>query len=183
MLSDQARVGLERIFAHAAASTLALGANDSVVVEAVAGSVGAARLTEKPEESFIVLTIASYHFRLLTLFHLDVDPATRQYFSGGDPARPLAATLGELGNLCCGAMKRELGKYFPHTGMSTPDLLDGKCLAFLAELKPALVLGQRVVINASLVIRATLCLCAYVPIDFRVEASAALEETGMIELF
>ena len=192
MLSEQAKVGLDRIFAQAAKSTLLVDSDDRLEIEVSrgvsemrdeSGDSGKTSAKEKKVGPFIVLTIASYNFRLLVLFHLDVDPVSRQYFTSGNPTRGLGEALSELGNLCCGAMKRELGKHFPHTGMSTPYILEGKCLAFLDELEPTHTSRQRIVINDDISLHAALCLCAYTPIDFRVEAAAAVEQTGMLELF
>ena len=67
--------------------------------------------------------------------------------------------------------------------MSTPYLLSGVCFPFLKELKPAYQAHHRIAINAAPVIDATLCLCAYAPIDFRVDAPAYAPATGELELF
>lgn len=177
MVSEQARKGLDQIFARAAQASLALGDSDTVTVEALA--------TVQPVETpqILVLTVASYVFRLLTVFHFNDDRATRDYFTRAAPGRDFAEVVGEIGNLCCGAMNRELGEHFVHTGMSTPTLLKGACLPFLRELKPAYLAQQRIVINGGLVLHATLCLCAYAPIDFRVDAHAEAVTTGELELF
>ncbi len=177
MVSENAKDGLNRIFARAAQASLAIGDADRVTVEplAMAQPVDTAHI--------LVLTVASYVFRLLTVFHLNDDSATRDYFARGAPDRDFAEIVGEVGNLCCGAMNRELGEHFAHTGMSTPTLLGGACLRFLDELKPAHLARQRIVINDALTLHATLCLCAYAPIDFRVDAHAAAPVSGALELF
>ena len=177
MVSEQAKASLNRIFARAAQASLALGDADTVTVEALS----TLRALETPQ--ILVLTVASYVFRLLTVFHLGDDLATQDYFTRAAPGCPFDEVVGELGNLCCGAMNRELGEHFVHTGMSTPTLLRGACLPFLDELKPAFVSPQRIVINSALTLYATLCLCAYAPIDFSVDAQAAALATGELEFF
>ena len=177
MVSEQAKDGLNRIFARAAQASLALADSDTVTVEPLT----TAHAVDTPQ--ILVLTVASYVFRLLTVFHLGDDRATQDYFTRAAPGRPFDEVVGELGNLCCGAMNRELGEHLAHPGMSPPTLLGGACLRFLDELKPAHLARQRIVINDALTLHATLCLCAYAPIDFRVDAQAAALATGELEFF
>ena len=177
MVSEQARNGFDQIFARAAQATLALGDSDTVTVETLATVLP----VETPQ--ILVLTVASYVFRLFTVFHFNDDGAPQDYLARAAPGRAFREAVGELGNLCCGAMNRELGEHFVHTGMSTPYLLKGACLPFLRELKPAYLAQYRIVINGGLTLHATLCLCAYAPIDFRVDAHTAAPATGELELF
>ena len=176
-ISDSAKTGIDQIFIRAARASLAQNAADTVAIEPLA----MAQNVDTPQ--ILVLTVASYVFRLMTIFHVSSDRATQDYFTRSDPERVLSEVFGELGNLCCGAMNRDLGQHFLHTGMSTPYLLESACIAFLNELKPAYVAQHRIVINDSLVMHATLCLCAYAPIDFHVNTQIAAEATGELELF
>ena len=176
-ISEDAKNGIDLIFARAARVSLARDAGDSVAVE----TMTMAQAVDTPH--MLVLTVASYAFRLLTIFHFNDDGATREHFARGAAGRDFAEIVGEIGNLCCGAMNRELGEHFVHTGMSTPTLLSGACLPFLNELKPAHLARRRIVINGALTLHATLCLCAYAPIDFRVDPQIAAEATGELELF
>ena len=176
-ISDSAKDGIDQIFIRAARASLARDAADTVAI----APLTPAQAVETPQ--MLVLTLASYVFRLLTIFHFNDDGATRDYFTRGAPGRDFGEVVGEIGNLCCGAMNREFGEHFIHTGMSTPTLLSGACLPFLDELKPAHLARHRIVINDALVLHATLCLCAYAPIDFRVDAHAEAPATGELELF
>ena len=179
MISEQAKEGLERIFERAIVANFRRDAGDSVRVDALPALPDGG----KNENSMLVLTIVSYFFRLLTIFHVNNDKTTRDYFAGTATESKLGEVLCEIGNLSCGAMNRELGKLFMHTGMSTPDLLQDQCFGFLDELKPSFVSRHRIVINDAVFIDATLCLCAYSPIDFCVGKEEAPEETGLLELF
>lgn len=180
MVSEQAKRGLDAIFTKAARAHLVLDEADSIEIEQLPGAPG----VDTPGRKIVVLTISSYLFRLLTIFHVDPDRGTQAYYKGGEAGRACHEIFGERGNLCVGAMNRELGNHFPHTGMSTPAVLEGKCIGFLDALRPAYVSRHRIGINAAVSLHATLCLCAYAPIDFRVDATAALEEaTGGLELF
>jgi len=179
MISEQARRGVNLIFTKAAANNLALAPSDKIEIERLDGH----GLVMPPEKNILVLTIASYVFRLLTIFHVNTDAATEAYFTRSGTAGEFGDCFGEIGNRCCGAMNRELGRYFQHLGMSTPTMLDAQCLPFLAELKPTCLAHHRIRINDMLTLHATLCLRAYAPIDFNVDHQAAPEATGELELF
>lgn len=178
-VSEDARQAVDHLFTQAVRANLVMDAADAIEIEQLPGS----GIVETPEANIFVLTISSYLFRLLTVFHVDPDGAAAAYFSKDDAGRAFHEVFGEVGNLCCGAMNRELGKHFLHTGMSTPNMLGRRCVTYLNELKPDYVSRHRIGINDSVALHATLCLCAYAPIDFRVDTSAALEETGGLELF
>ncbi|MFO1386841.1 MAG: hypothetical protein U1F55_11860 [Chitinivorax sp.] len=67
MISEQAKEGVEFIFMKAAKSNLALGEDAVVEIQPVTDMT----VTEFPEQTVIVLTISSFLFRLLTIFHID----------------------------------------------------------------------------------------------------------------
>lgn len=177
-ISDSAKQGLDRIFSRAAGACLALADGDSVAVDPLPRGIFI-----EPPGQLLVLTIANFAFKLLTIFHVEDNRAAQRYFSKPDAGLGFADVFPELGNLCCGAMNRELGAYFPHLGMSTPYPLDRQCLPFIDVLKPAHLAQYRIVINGDLVLHATLCLCAYAPVDFRYIASEPETASGALELF
>ena len=179
MISESAKNGLNVIFSRAAKATLALQPGDAVEVETLPG----APLVDKPGSRILVLTVASYAFRLLVIFHLDDDPASADYFTRSGTGPAYDEVISELGNLCCGAMNRELGNYFVHTGMSTPYVLESRCLLFLRELNPGHIARQRIRIGAQASMYATLCVCAYAALDFQVTAESHAEVTGELEFF
>lgn len=180
MVSENAKQALDAIFARAAAASLAMDAADPVEVERLPGD-GSAAL---PGRQIVVLTISSFRFRLLTVFHVDADGEAARYFVPADSGRDFAEAFGEVGNLCCGAMNRELGKHFVHTGMSTPYLLERACAGYLTELKPSHLAQYRLRIGGRLTLHATLCLCTYGRFDIHADhAAAAAQEAGALELF
>jgi hypothetical protein len=178
-VSENARHAVNHIFTRAASANLVMSPADSIEIQQLPGN----GLIETPEENIFVLTISSYRFRLLTVFHLEPAGRNASYFCRDDSAQGFLEAFSEIGNLCCGAMNRELGKHFLHTGMSTPNILQRGCLTYLDELKPSYVTQFGIRINDSVGMHATLCLCAYAPIDFRVDPQAAAEETGALEFF
>ena len=179
MISEQAKQGVDFIFTKAAAANLAMGPDDCCEITPLPD----VSVVDFPEETIVVLTISSFLFRLLTIFHVNDDVVTREYFTKGAADKQLFEVLSEIGNLCCGAMNRELLHSFPHLGMSTRYVLNRQCLAFLDELKPGYVSGYAISINNTVQMHASLCLCEYAPIDFSVDMSSTEEETGALELF
>ena len=179
MITENVKHGVDFIFTKAAKANLVATAGDSIEVTALPSG----KLVETPEKNIVVLTVSSYLFRLLTIFHINRDKGTEAYFTKGDASVDFFEAFSELGNMCCGAMNRDLGNYFPHLGMSTPYVLDSKCLPFLKELKPNYVSQHNIVINGSINLHGTFCMCSYAPIDFRVDMSIAEEATGALEMF
>ena len=179
MISDQARRTIDEVFARSVRATLAMDRGaDRLEVTPLES---AALMVPGPSKRLVVLTIASYLFRLTTVFALPDDRSTRSYFSRGNREEALDEIFSELGNLCCGAMNRELGGHFPHLGMSTPVVLDAGCLSFIDALKAQHVVSHNVRINDAVALTATLCLRAYGPLDFRVNAQD-VAEAGVLEL-
>ena len=179
MISDQAKKGIDHIFMMSAKSRLALDSGDTCAIEPMKES----KLNEMPEKNIVVLTISSMQFRLLMIFHIDENPATRAYFVRDAKDKTFGDVFSEVGNLCCGAMNHELLRHFPHLGMSTPYTLSSQCVAYLGELKPGYLSRYAITINGSVQLHATLCVCEYAPLDFAVDTTAAQEETGGLELF
>ena len=180
MFSQQARNSIDFIFRKVAKSTFALQPEHSCIVTPLNGT----KADQFPEKDVIVLTISSLLFRLVMILHVNDSPPARRYFSNDSENRDLADALSETLNLCSGAMNRELLRYFPHLGMSTPYILDSRCLKHLKQLKPEQVSCYELNIdNDAVRLHLTLCLCAYAPVDFSADMSVATEETGELELF
>lgn len=179
MVTEDAKRGVNSIFTRAVVANLVRSDADSIRVVPISES----GLVELPESRIFVLTIASYLFRLMTIFHLHPGKETEAFFSRSNSRLSCNEVFYEVGNLCVGAMNRELRTHFGHIGMSTPYMLESKCLAFIKELKPSYLAQHRIEINDSIAMHATLCLCAYAPIDFSVSAQASAEVTGALELF
>jgi hypothetical protein len=179
VITESVKQGIDFIFTKAAKSNLCVGEGDSIEIT----SLPTGKIIETPEKHIVVLTISSYLFRLLTIFHINTDKVTEAYFKKSDAGADFFEVFSEVGNLTCGAMNRDIGNYFPHLGMSTPYILESKCIPFLKELKPNYVSQHKIIINDQVSMHATLCMCSYAPIDFKVDMSIAAEETGALELF
>ncbi len=145
------------------------------------------------EKKMVVLTISSYLFRLVVMFHFTADAATRAHFarlhgvSASEMSeQALLDAIAECGNLCCGIFNRELGRYFPHLGMSTPNVIDRQCAAYLQKLNCAHIRHfaiELVDLPESPRFHVSLCVSAYAPLDFAVAAEEQVDTTGELELF
>ena len=89
MISEQAKEGVEFIFMKAAKSNLALGEDAVVEIQPVTDMA----VTEFPEQTVIVLTISSFLFRLLTIFHIDDTAELKDYFTRGSSDRSLVEEI------------------------------------------------------------------------------------------
>lgn len=179
MISQQAKQGIDYIFAKSVKANLALSPGDVCDIQMLSGN----KSGEFSEKSIVVLTITSFLFRVLTIFHVDEGPEMRNYFLKGVTDKTFLEVFSEIGNLCAGSMNRYLLHHFPHLGMSTPYILDGRCIQFINELNPGYLSRHAITINDSVRLQATLCMCVYAPIDFVVDKSVTEEETGGLELF
>ncbi len=177
MITPQAKKSMDTIFMKSVRQNLGRLTEDTVTVLSVADT--AAKFQEK---NIIIFTISSFIFRLLTIFHFDETSALRRYFLEGNGDRELEDVLYEKGNLCCGAMNRELLKNFGHLGMSTPYLLGWECLEFIGDLKPGHLARFEIRLPDDAVMRASICCCENAPIDFKFD-EAHEEETGELEFF
>jgi hypothetical protein len=179
VISQQAKQGIDYIFAKSARNNLILDPGDVCNIEMLNESSGHKFL----EKDIVVLTISSFLFRVMTIFHIGEDAATRDYFLKKTPNKSLTEVFSEVGNLCSGAMNRELLQHFPHLGMSTPYTLSSRCLSFLSELNPGHLSRHAITINGSAHLQATVCMCGYAPIDFTVDTTATADTSGELELF
>ncbi|CAB3797974.1 hypothetical protein LMG28614_04688 [Paraburkholderia ultramafica] len=179
MISAHAKDSFDRIFRKAAQTRLPMDSGDLCEIAPLAeAGAGATRDTQ-----VVVLTISSIVFRLLLILHFDEDDHTRRYYLNDADERPFQEVFLEICNLCCGAMNQELLRCFPDLGMSTPYVLNARCLPHLHELKPALLASYSVTLNGDVRLAATVCVCANAPLDFVADTSAIEETSGELELF
>lgn len=179
MISSQTQQSINYIFAKAAEATLTLASGDQCHVEVLPGKPEGELL----ENHVVVFTISSFLFRVVIIFHIDSAQTTRNYFLQGEDDKSYTEIFSELGNLLVGKMNRELLRYFPHLGMSTPYILNGGCVPFLSKLKPGYHSHHAITINSSIRLHATVYMCGYAPIDFTADTAVAEDSTGELELF
>lgn len=183
-VSERARTGIDYFVAQAARSSLA-ATDSNCTLEA----------TDEPatgEHQIVMLTVSSYHFRVLVFIHFNSDPGTRGHFATLDhvPIEEMRAerfndAVMERGNLMCGALNRELAEFYPHMGMSTPCMLHRSSIAHVDAVKPALTHRYRAEVSEGVALHFTVAVCAFGDLDFPFEPRAAdeIDTAGELEMF
>jgi len=141
MISERAKQALNDMVLKGMRSAL-VGPSDTVLsLEPV---VAIAPVTE---QEVVMLSVASYQFRLMILMYFSRDDATRKHYAALTRVQPenmdaqmFHDAIAESGNMCCGTFNRELGRAFEHIGMSTPNMIDSRRAFLFAALRPSAAL-------------------------------------------
>ncbi len=181
MISAQSTHNIEHAFHEALRGTVVHDPGDRCEIAPL--TAGEAR--QFTGQNALVITISSWVFRLLVIFRISADPATRQYYLRANPAQRVDEGFGEVANLCAGALNRTLTANFAHLAMSTPYELSNDCIAFLGELRAQQVSRFAITINGSVRLQATLCMCCSRPVEVASVSTAAQGDrnSGELELF
>ncbi|HJW72935.1 MAG TPA: hypothetical protein VJ486_08760 [Geothrix sp.] len=184
MISERARASFDTLLKRAMCEHLSVSPEVPCEVEVIEG------IDHIEEEEFVVLTVSSYLFRLVVLFYFTGNEETREHFAKliRTPAKRLDDkvfydAVSEFGNLCCGSINRDLGRHFPHVGMSTPNVLRRGSIAFLDTLGAEYIQHFKIDLGTSIRFHATICVCEYGDLDFNAEAKVVEENLGELELF
>ena len=184
MISDRAKASFDRLLVSSLKSGMPV-AGARVDVEPVQA------LGKIKEKKIVILTVSSYLFRAIAILYFKPDTATRAYFNrtAEEGAPPLTDEefldrVAECGNVCCGALNRDLGPFFPHVGMSTPNIIDKDCMQYVDLLGCGLVKHYKIVLEGELTMYATLCVADYGLVDFHVDPAVEVAvDTGELEMF
>ena len=183
MISAHAGESLDRMFVHSLERSFSGPAGERAVVTRIDQACPA------PGAQMAVLMIASHTFRLVMALHFPPEADTQRLLAAPGPADENAAPpsmrdhMSERGNMCCGMVNRELGRFFAHTGMSTPHIIDSRSAPFMAALPHEHVGHWRVEVDEQLQLQASLCLHTRAPMDFEWQAQELAEVTGELEFF
>lgn len=174
---------------------------DSMKIALVAGAGDAQATCEadglEPDAVFsgehsvcVVLTVTCYTFRMLWIMVFANDEATYQYLANlrGKNVADLSESqredlLRECGNMCCGAINRDLGLVFPHLGMSTPIVLPASSLQHLDSLRFDRIRNYRLDAGPAATFVAKLGIANFGSLDFSPPERAAAQSSGELELF
>jgi len=183
MITERAKTSFDRLLVAALRSGMASG-GAGVRVGAIAS------LERIRENRIVILTVSSYLFRLLAVVYFKPDAATRAWFGRSEEGAPALSDeafldrVAECGNVVVGALNRELGAFFPHVGMSTPNVIDKDCMQYADLLACSLTRHYEIVLEGGPTLFATMCVADYGLVDFHVNATAeAAVDTGELELF
>nr|WP_315428082.1 hypothetical protein [uncultured Albidiferax sp.] len=188
MISKSARQGFETLLVKSLQKSLSVMDGDRVDVTEVPATRGF------PETHVVVLTSASYVFRVMLFIYFNTDQATQAHFArrGGTDTEAEAPspqafmdTMCEAANMCCGGFNRELVPFYPHIGLSTPNVLERRCADHITVLNAGLVKHFAITVNDSPMFHASLCVCDYDTLDFHYTPCSQEDtvEDGELELF
>ncbi|MEJ5896216.1 hypothetical protein WIT60_05085 [Aquabacterium sp. G14] len=184
MISERAKASLDSMVMQGIRSALVSPADAIVSLETVE------TLEPITEQEVVMLSVVSYHFRVVMMVYFTRDERTRLHFSrltknDGSPLddQGIYDALYESANMCCGTFNRELGRVFEHVGMSTPNMIDSRCAEHLAILDYGYLKHYALVLDSGISFRLSLCVTEYHDLDFELESTAQAESTGELEFF
>lgn len=184
MISSHARQGFDHLLTQAIKTSLLTSAEDTCEVTVLSDQ------SEITDTRIVMLTVSSFLFRMMVLIYFTPDDATKAYFARRNnlpesdmSQQVLYDAIAEYGNICCGILNRDLGAYFPHIGMSTPNIIDKNCATYLSVLGGNHVKHLKVSLNDAALFHVSLCVCDYADLDFVVDMNQEAEQTGELELF
>jgi len=185
MLSQSAKDGFDTLLMQSLKSSLTPSGEHSEVMVVSADEADAIA-----DSQIVVLTVSSYLFRAMVMFYFTPNDDTRAHFARLNHLdaetmneQTFMDAIAEGGNLCCGILNRDLGNFFPHIGMSTPNVIDKHCASYLQKLNCEHVQHFAIEMPQSPRFFVSLCVSAYADIDFEVDANTVASETGELELF
>ena len=184
-VSNRACIGFDHFVIEAAKSAFSVPGTECTVTQVT----GATAVTG--QHDVVMLTVASYRFRVLLFVHFDRTLATRRHLAALTSMQSermaeerFVDAMMERGNLCCGALNRELAQFFPHIGMSTPCVLPGGSLEHLEALRPSMTRHYQADLATGIALRMTLAVCAFADIDFPFDVRVVEAATsGALEMF
>jgi hypothetical protein len=174
---------------------------DQMLVLGIKASMGSAssedcviEVLPKPQDiqetQVVMLTVASYVFRLLVLVYFSPDEATKAHFADithVDPSemneQAFLDVIRECGNICCGTLNRELVRVFPHVGMSTPNIIERECVSYLEALQGGHLQHFRATKTTGQNFYFGICVRDFANIDFEWAPAEEVVEAGEMEFF
>ena len=171
-ITDRARASLDRMMVQGLRHGIAGDAPDADIATADLPARSAAT-------RMVVLSIASYTFRIITALHFNESQQLKAHIAQLD----FIDAVCEAGNMCCGAINRELGAFYNGLGLSTPQILDIRSLPHMQRLGAQHLRHFRIDLAADLRLHASLCVRAYERMDFDWHAQEPAVGAGELELF
>ena len=185
MISQRAKAGFENLLHRCLHASLQTEAHQVWQMQAMTDDITA--------QHFIMLTVSSYDFRVMMMLHFSYNEISKKYVA--DSLKLGIAELltdqyydflAEVGNNFCGSFKRELCQYFPHLGMSTPNLLDCESLKYVKSWPIDHEIHIKALAEDNIEFYGSLYVSSFSDLDFDLIAhpqNAAVMETGALELF
>ena len=185
MISQRAKTGFENLLHQCLHASLQTEVHKVWQMQAVLDDINT--------QHFIMLTVSSYDFRMMVMLHFSCNEASKKYIADSlklDVAELFTDQyydfLAEIGNNFCGTFKRELCQYFPHLGMSTPNLLACESLKYVKSWPIDHEVHIKALAEDSIEFYGSLYVSSFADLDFDLiphPPCEAVVETGALELF
>lgn len=143
-------------------------------------------------QEFYVLTMSSQLFRIFIFLHFTKNADTEKYVnsilnltSGKLDDDKFYDYLGEVGNAFLGAIKRDIGKYVPSLGMSTPNRLGHDCIKYMKNLNVNYEAHASANYDDKTIFYASVCLVADEDLNIHIDRQLREDESdaGELEFF
>ena len=184
MISDRARNSFDQMLMLGIKSSMGGASPESCEVEVVAN------LNSIRETNVVMLTIASFLFRMSVLVYFSSDEATRSHFAAVNNVtademddQAFLDAIRECGNICCGTLNRELARVYPHVAMSTPNIIERECVNHLESLHGGHLQHFQAATAGGKQFHVTLCVRDYADIDFEWAVLEEATAAGEMEFF
>jgi hypothetical protein len=181
-IHKNAQLGFEQMITQALKA--GIGApDDQILVTTVPDD------SESSEDKIVLLTVSSYLFRMIIMIYFTDDTSTRAHFARVYRTQPCEMkgqafldAICECANMVVGTLNRDLATVFHSVGMSTPNIIDRNCAAYLATLNFGFARTFHATVNGEKSFHVTLGVTEFDDLDFTVEATSE-ESTGELEMF
>lgn len=167
MISNRARDSFDQMLTLGIKASMGGTTPDACKIEILAD------FKEIRETNVVMLTVASFVFRLSVLIYFSSDDGARAHFArinNIDPSemndQAFLDVIRECGNICCGTLNRELARVCPHVAMSTPNIIERECVNHLESLNGGHLQHFRATVDGGKQFYVTLCVRDYADIDF-----------------
>lgn len=143
-------------------------------------------------KEFYVLTMSSQLFRIFIFLHFTKNDESEKLVnsvlnltSGKLDDDKFYDYIGEVGNAFLGAIKRDIGKYVPSLGMSTPNRLSFDCLKYMKNLNSTFETHATAAFDDTTLFYSSVYLVADEELNIRIDRNSLDEEvdSGELELF
>ncbi len=184
MISNRAKNSFDQMLTLGIKSSMGGAAPESCEVEIVSN------LKEIQEANVVMLTVASFLFRLSVMIYFTSDEATQGHFARVTNVAPAEMNdqafldaIRECGNICCGTLNRELARVYPHVAMSTPNIIERECVNHLESLNGGHFQHFRATTEGGKQFYVTLCVRDYADLDFEWTMVEETTSAGEMEFF
>ncbi len=182
MLSDKSKIEIEQIMSNSIKNKLSLFKRD-FKVQNINNAV------DIQNKEAILITISSYLFKMHLFFYFTFDDECKDMISELTNQTEISNHydyIHEFWNTFCGDIKKELIYTFPHTGMSTPNIIPKDCSNFINDLQCDFLKHYEINLDNGINFNSSICISTYDEVEFKqntIKETNEDSEEGILEFF